>query len=106
MTWQAVALLLVAAVLATAGALLFSTEQPGAAEEAGAQRAIAVFGLLATAVALAAVGGAMLGWHAPPSRQIGAAGAAAATVVLPVLVVALARRGRRAPRRRRWGLDG
>lgn len=106
MTWPAVALLAVAAVLATAGALLFSAEQTGTAEEAGAQRGIAVLGLLGTAVALAAVGGAMLGWHAPLSTQIGVAGAAAATVALPVLVVGLTRRARRAPRRRRWGLDG
>ncbi|SOC50085.1 hypothetical protein SAMN05660748_2824 [Blastococcus aggregatus] len=98
MTWPVLVLLVGATGLATAGAVVTLGQRAGATEEVGVRHAIAGFGLLAASVALAAVGGALLGAGGTPTEQIGAFSGASATVALPVLTVALTRRARV----RRW----
>jgi hypothetical protein len=106
MTWAVTFLLVVAAGLATAGAVVARGQRQNATEEAGTRRAIVGLGLLAAAAALAAVGGAMLGAGGAGPLQIGAFAGAAATVALPLLAVGLARRARRSSGARRSGLRG
>jgi hypothetical protein len=93
-TWPIIVVLLVAAGLATAGAVVARGGRQNPTEDAGAHRAIVAFGLLAAAAALAAIGGAMLGAGGTGPVQIGAFDGAAATVALPVLAVGFARRVR------------
>jgi hypothetical protein len=106
MTWLLIVCLGSAAGLAAAGTVVVLGQEPRASEEAGTRRAIVGLGLLTVAVALAAVGGALLGAGGTRSAQIGAFGGAAATVVLPLLAVGLSRRDRRSRRLRRSRING
>jgi hypothetical protein len=94
-SWPAVVLLVVAAVLAAAGALAARAGRSDAPAEARATRAIAGLGLLVVAAALAAIGGALLGAGDTGQEQIGAFAFATATVALPLLAVGLVRSRRR-----------
>jgi hypothetical protein len=106
MTWTVTVVLVVAAGLATAGAVVARGQRQNATEEAGVRRAIIGLGLLAAAAALAAVGAAMLGAGGTGPQQIGAFVGAAATVALPLLAVGLGRPARRSSGARRSGLRG
>lgn len=89
--WPAVVVLLAAVALATVGSVVALGHRSTAADEAGAWRGITGLGLLTAAVALAAVGGALLGAGESRTTQLGIFAAAAGTVALPLLAVGLVR---------------
>lgn len=101
MIWLGIVLLLTAGALATVGAVTVLRPQRDGAPEAGAERAITGLGVLATAIASAAVGATVLAAGGTGAEQLGVFAGAAVTVALPLLAVGYVHRARGLPPTRR-----
>jgi hypothetical protein len=109
-SWPTVVLLVAAAALSAGGAVAARGDRRDAAAEVRARRAVVGLVLMATAVAPAAVAGALLGAGRTGPGHVAAFVAVTAAVGLPLLVVGLGgrRQARSAsrsspPRSRGWG---